>query len=80
MKYSNNFESLPIYKPTLPPMVFGTRDKKVKGGQDALVLRYLTPHANGISTQHIKIMNACLLYLEVGLLFGFLMKTQKHMI
>lgn len=37
-------ESLPVYKPTLPPMVFGTRDKKVKGGQDALVLRYLTPH------------------------------------
>ena len=25
-------------------MVFGTRDKQVKGGQDALVLRYLTPH------------------------------------
>lgn len=37
-------ESLPVYKPTLPPMVFGARDKKVKGGQDALVLRYLTPH------------------------------------
>lgn len=37
-------ESLPIYKPTLPPMVFGTRDKQVKGGQDSLVLRYLTPH------------------------------------
>ncbi|MEN2446630.1 molybdopterin dinucleotide binding domain-containing protein, partial [Bacillus sp. JR_15] len=37
-------ESLPIYKPTLPPMVFGTRDKKIKGGTDALVLRYLTPH------------------------------------
>ena len=37
-------ESLPVYKPTLPPMVFGTRDKQVKGGQDALVLRYLTPH------------------------------------
>ena len=25
-------------------MVFGARDKKVKGGQDTLVLRYLTPH------------------------------------
>ena len=25
-------------------MVFGARDKKIKGGQDALVLRYLTPH------------------------------------
>ncbi|MEK4563960.1 nitrate reductase subunit alpha [Alkalihalobacillus sp. FSL R5-0424] len=37
-------ESLPIYKPTLPPMVFGTSDKKVKGGVDTLVLRYLTPH------------------------------------
>ncbi|GAA3734275.1 nitrate reductase subunit alpha [Salinicoccus jeotgali] len=37
-------EALPVYKPTLPPMVFGTRDKKVKGGVDSLVLRYLTPH------------------------------------
>ncbi|SHD45814.1 Respiratory nitrate reductase alpha chain [Staphylococcus argenteus] len=37
-------ESLPVYKPTLPPMVFGDRDKKIKGGTDALVLRYLTPH------------------------------------
>ncbi|WP_188206320.1 nitrate reductase subunit alpha [Alkalibacillus aidingensis] len=37
-------ESLPIYKPTLPPMVFGPRDKKVVGGDDTLVLRYLTPH------------------------------------
>src|SRR5690606_21877010 len=38
-------ESLPIYKPTLPPMVFGTRDKKITGGSnDTLVLRYLTPH------------------------------------
>lgn len=37
-------EALPVYKPTLPPMVFGTDDKKVVGGKDALVLRYLTPH------------------------------------
>ncbi|AKG73021.1 nitrate reductase subunit alpha [Salinicoccus halodurans] len=37
-------ENLPVYKPTLPPMVFGTRDKKIKGGVDSLVLRYLTPH------------------------------------
>lgn len=37
-------ESLPIYKPTLPPMVFGPRDREIKGGQDSLVLRYLTPH------------------------------------
>lgn len=37
-------ESLPVYKPTLPPMVFGPRDREVKGGQDTLVLRYLTPH------------------------------------
>ncbi|WP_347835377.1 molybdopterin dinucleotide binding domain-containing protein [Gracilibacillus sp. JCM 18860] len=37
-------ESLPIYKPTLPPMVFGKHDQKVIGGKDALVLRYLTPH------------------------------------
>ncbi|MBB4823002.1 nitrate reductase alpha subunit [Sporosarcina luteola] len=37
-------EALPVYKPTLPPMVLGPRDKQVVGGQDALVLRYLTPH------------------------------------
>jgi len=37
-------ESLPIYKPTLPPMVFGTKDKQIKGGTDTLILRYLTPH------------------------------------
>lgn len=37
-------EALPVYKPTLPPIVFGPRDKAVKGGTDALVLRYLTPH------------------------------------
>jgi len=37
-------EALPIYKPTLPPLVLGPRDRKVKGGQDTLVLRYLTPH------------------------------------
>ncbi|MCE4979278.1 nitrate reductase subunit alpha [Mammaliicoccus sciuri] len=37
-------ENLPIYKPTLPSMVFGTKDKNIKGGVDTLVLRYLTPH------------------------------------
>ncbi|PBB07013.1 nitrate reductase subunit alpha [Salimicrobium humidisoli] len=37
-------ESLPVFKPTLPPMVFGSRDKKIVGGKDSLVLRYLTPH------------------------------------
>ncbi|MGN8644550.1 nitrate reductase subunit alpha [Gracilibacillus sp. HCP3S3_G5_1] len=37
-------EALPVYKPTLPPMVFGSKDKKVIGGKDTLVLRYLTPH------------------------------------
>lgn len=37
-------ENLPIYKPTLPPMVFGSKDKQIKGGVDTLVLRYLTPH------------------------------------
>ncbi|QKX52038.1 nitrate reductase subunit alpha [Planococcus glaciei] len=37
-------EALPVYKPTLPPMVFGVNDKKIKGGVDSLVLRYLTPH------------------------------------
>ncbi|PIC76215.1 nitrate reductase subunit alpha [Sporosarcina sp. P19] len=37
-------EALPVYKPTLPPFVFADRDAEVKGGQDALVLRYLTPH------------------------------------
>lgn len=37
-------EALPVYKPTLPPMVFGPRDNQIIGGQDSLVLRYLTPH------------------------------------
>jgi nitrate reductase alpha subunit len=37
-------EALPVYKPTLPPMVFGPRDKQIIGGKDSLVLRYLTPH------------------------------------
>ncbi|TSI10666.1 nitrate reductase subunit alpha [Lysinibacillus sp. BW-2-10] len=37
-------EVLPVYKPTLPPMVFGEGDKEVVGGKDALILRYLTPH------------------------------------
>ncbi|HEY4600505.1 MAG TPA: nitrate reductase subunit alpha [Cerasibacillus sp.] len=42
--FMNYGEALPVYKPTLPPLVLGTRDKKVVGGKDALVLRYLTPH------------------------------------
>ncbi|MFE0555970.1 nitrate reductase subunit alpha [Paenibacillus sp. NPDC058910] len=37
-------EALPVYKPTLPPLVFGPRDKQITGGKDTLVLRYLTPH------------------------------------
>ncbi|WP_192947073.1 molybdopterin dinucleotide binding domain-containing protein, partial [Staphylococcus cohnii] len=37
-------ENLPVYKPTLPPMVFGSRDKKVQLDESTLVLRYLTPH------------------------------------
>lgn len=37
-------ESLPVYKPTLPPMVFGPHDKQVSVDKDTLVLRYLTPH------------------------------------
>src|SRR5699024_10966738 len=37
-------ESLPINNPALPPIVVGTRDEEVEGGQDSLVLRYLTPH------------------------------------
>lgn len=37
-------EALPVYKPTLPPMVFGPKDKEVKAGADTIVLRYLTPH------------------------------------
>ena len=40
-------------------MVFGTRDKKVKGGQDALVLRYLTPHGKWNIIQLIRTMNVC---------------------
>ncbi|TXL57844.1 nitrate reductase subunit alpha [Cerasibacillus terrae] len=42
--FMNYGEALPVYKPTLPPLVLGPRDKKIVGGQDALVLRYLTPH------------------------------------
>lgn len=42
--FVNYGEALPVYKPTLPPLVLGPRDKKIVGGQDALVLRYLTPH------------------------------------
>jgi len=37
-------ESLPVYKPTLPPFILSHRDKEIKGGKDSLVLRYLTPH------------------------------------
>jgi len=37
-------EALPVFKPTLPPMVFGPRDKQVTSDKDTLVLRYLTPH------------------------------------
>jgi len=37
-------ENLPVYKPTLPPMVFGTKDKQVTIDNQTLVLRYLTPH------------------------------------
>ncbi|MFC5464310.1 nitrate reductase subunit alpha [Lederbergia graminis] len=37
-------EALPVYKPTLPPMVFGNKDKKIIGNKDDLILRYLTPH------------------------------------
>src|SRR5690625_1472579 len=37
-------EALPIYKPTLPPMVLGPHDKAVELNEDTLVLRYLTPH------------------------------------
>ncbi|PAK55691.1 nitrate reductase subunit alpha [Paenibacillus sp. 7541] len=37
-------EALPVYKPTLPPMVFGPRDRQISGSGEALVLRYLTPH------------------------------------
>ncbi|OOV39610.1 hypothetical protein BS756_00335, partial [Staphylococcus sp. MB371] len=37
-------ENLPIYKPTLPQMGFGTKDKNIKRGVDTLVFRYLPPH------------------------------------
>ncbi|MGV3134834.1 molybdopterin dinucleotide binding domain-containing protein, partial [Staphylococcus simulans] len=52
-------ESLPGYKTTLPRMVVGTKDKKISGGQDNLVLRYLTPdgkwniHSTYQDTQHM---------------------------
>lgn len=37
-------EALPVYKPTLPPLVLGPHDTPVAGSDDSLVLRYLTPH------------------------------------
>ncbi|MEB7039337.1 nitrate reductase subunit alpha [Staphylococcus gallinarum] len=37
-------ESLPVYKPTLPPLVFGNDDKQIVADKETLVLRYLTPH------------------------------------
>ncbi|MBD7908723.1 nitrate reductase subunit alpha [Sporosarcina gallistercoris] len=37
-------EALPVYKPTLPPLVLGPHDRPVAGTEDSLVLRYLTPH------------------------------------
>lgn len=60
-------------------MVFGARDKKVKGGQDALVLRYLTPHGkwNIHSTYQD---NERMLTLFRGQLFGYLMKMLSNMV
>ena len=54
-------EALPVYKPTLPPMVMGPRDKQVAGGKDALVLRYLTPHGKWKSQcrRHEPIARSC---------------------
>ncbi|CAH2715811.1 Respiratory nitrate reductase 1 alpha chain [Neobacillus rhizosphaerae] len=40
-EYGENF---PIYKPTLPEMVFSSRDKKPKEQENEITLRYLTPH------------------------------------
>ncbi|WP_163651828.1 nitrate reductase subunit alpha [Listeria sp. PSOL-1] len=37
-------ETLPIYKPTLPPKVFATRDAEVTETEKTITLRYLTPH------------------------------------
>lgn len=37
-------EALPIYKPSLPPMVFMENDKYELQENEAIILRYLTPH------------------------------------
>lgn len=37
-------EAFPIYKPTLPKMVFTNQDKKPTNQDQEIVLRYLTPH------------------------------------
>ncbi|MEH7013411.1 nitrate reductase subunit alpha [Neobacillus niacini] len=40
-EYGENF---PIYKPTLPEMVFSSRDQAPKKHDNEITLRYLTPH------------------------------------
>lgn len=37
-------EGLPIYKPTLPKMVFAPQDIQPDNGEKVITLRYLTPH------------------------------------
>ncbi|MDU2065849.1 MAG: nitrate reductase subunit alpha [Sporomusaceae bacterium] len=37
-------EALPVYKPTLSPLVFSDLEKKPEQAKEEIVLRYLTPH------------------------------------
>lgn len=73
-------ESLPVYKPTLPPMVFGNRDKKIKGGTDALVLRYLTPHGKWNIHSMYQDNKHMLTLFRGGQRFGYQMKMLKNTI
>ena len=61
-------------------MVFGARDKKVKGGQDALVLRYLTPHGKWNIHSTYQDNERMLTLFRGGQLFGCLMKMLSNMV
>ena len=37
-------EQLPVYKPTLPPVVMAPEDKEIEPAENELTLRYMTPH------------------------------------